>query len=78
VQSIEYFAGAHLANGGPTLATWMRRDTTIQTAVVGSKSQVPALHPNEILPASAGASATASVQAADDSTPMNHPLQQTR
>jgi hypothetical protein len=78
VQSIEYFAGAHLANGGPTLATWMRRDATVQTAVVGNKPQAAGYHPNEILPASAGASSTGSVQAADYSTDINCPLPQTR
>ena len=41
VRRIEYFAGAHLANGGPTLASWMRRKSVRQTAVVGD---YPAAH----------------------------------
>ena len=36
VRRVEYFAGAHLANGGPTLAPWLRSKTTRQTAIVES------------------------------------------
>lgn len=34
VRRVEYFAGAHLADGSPTLASWLRKKTTKQTAVV--------------------------------------------
>ncbi|MCP3696678.1 MAG: hypothetical protein GY917_31070 [Planctomycetaceae bacterium] len=34
VQRVEYFSGAHLARGGPTLAPWLRSRATQQTGVV--------------------------------------------
>jgi len=34
VQRVEYFSGAHLARGGPTLAPWLRSQSTRQTAIV--------------------------------------------
>ena len=34
VQRVEYFSGAHLARGGPTLAPWLRSRSTQQTGVV--------------------------------------------
>lgn len=34
VKRVEYFAGAHLANGEPTLASWLRFQKPQQTAVV--------------------------------------------
>ena len=34
VRRVEYFSGAHLVRGGPTLADWMRNGETVQTAVV--------------------------------------------
>lgn len=36
VSRIEFYAGAHLANGGPTLAPWMRGESTRQSAVIGN------------------------------------------
>lgn len=53
VQRIEYFAGAHLAHGGPTLAPWMRGSSVRQTAVIGDTPASPADQSREILPASA-------------------------
>lgn len=39
VQRVEYFAGAHLANGGPTLAPWLRTKSTRQSRVVESTAK---------------------------------------
>jgi hypothetical protein len=39
VQRVEYFAGAHLTNGGPTLAPWLRSKSTRQTAIVESAAK---------------------------------------
>jgi hypothetical protein len=39
VERIEYFAGAHLAKNGPTLAPWLRGEGTRQTAIVGRQSE---------------------------------------
>jgi hypothetical protein len=58
IRRIEYFAGAHLATGGPTLATWMRGKNVRQTAVIGDAPQSPALESREILPASASSEGT--------------------
>jgi hypothetical protein len=38
VNRVEYYSGAHLANGGPALASWMRGSSTRQTAVIGTES----------------------------------------
>ena len=59
IQSIEYFAGAHLANGPPTLAPWMRKKTTVQTAIIGNKPQTANFQENVILPASANTTSAA-------------------
>ena len=52
VQRVEYFAGAHLANGGPTLAPWMRRANVRQTAVVGNYPETRESRDREIQHAS--------------------------
>lgn len=36
IRRIEYFAGAHLAHGEPSLPAWWRRETPRQTAVIES------------------------------------------
>jgi hypothetical protein len=36
VRRVEFFSGAHLAHGGPTLAPWMRSASTQQTGVLES------------------------------------------
>ena len=39
VHRVEYFAGAHLADGRPTLAPWLRRQSTQQTAIIEAVSE---------------------------------------
>jgi hypothetical protein len=52
VQRVEYFAGAHLANGGPTLASWMRRADLRQTAIVGNYPKSHDSHQSDVRHAS--------------------------
>ena len=41
VRRVEFFSGAHLAHGGPTLAPWMRGASTQQTGILESASPDP-------------------------------------
>ncbi|MCA9073728.1 MAG: hypothetical protein KDA93_01755 [Planctomycetaceae bacterium] len=49
IDRIEYYSGAHLSYGGPTLASWMRSKETRQTAIVEGSTGAPE---QTILPAS--------------------------
>lgn len=60
VQRVEYFSGAHLAHGGPTLASWMRGSGTRQTAIVGDDAFGRDAVNQEIIQAGATAVGTAS------------------
>lgn len=62
ISRIEYFSGAHLAHGGPTLAGWMRPGDQKETAIVEA-APAPTLATPEIMQASG------TVEAADSDTP---------
>lgn len=51
VKRVEYFAGAHLANGEPTLASWMRFQKPQQTSVVEYSAEPTAYANPDIMPA---------------------------
>lgn len=53
IQRVEYLAGAHLANGGATLAPSWRRKTTQQTAVLEATPRNGQVHrDSNVMPAS--------------------------
>lgn len=62
VKRVEYFAGAHLAHGEPTLASWMRFQKPKQTAVVEYSPESSAVAVPDIMPASYATEAVDPVQ----------------
>ncbi len=59
VRAVQYYSGAHLANGNPALAPWMRSSSVMQTGIVGDRSalehstQATSPPQQRIMPASA-------------------------